>query len=105
MDKFTTNFNEVNFETKEGNNLTDINEYLKKIQKENITISDKMNVGDIVKLKGIDYLVCITNVEYELQIGIVDYAGIKADNSSKNLILFNQKDIEKIYFKKEKNIK
>ena len=58
-------------------------------------VAEKLDVGDIVKLRNFDDKIEVTNVDYEIpNVGIVDYAGKNLDHESNNLIIFNQKDIE-----------
>lgn len=87
---FTTNFKDLIAKDKFGNILEEND-----IIKNQITISQKLNVGDIVKLKDSDYSIEIEYVDYEIpNIGIIDYAGSKIEIPSSRLVLFNQKDIE-----------
>ena len=76
--------------------LKNKNNYLKNSM--TITVTEKLAIGDIVKLKGKDYDVEIAYVDYEIP-GLkvlVDYAGKREDLAEGELVLFNQKDIEEV---------
>lgn len=97
MNRFNANFNDMTFVTEEGT-IVDKNQadYIRMLQEKDITIEERLNIGDIVKLKKMDDFICIQKVNFEISnVGIVDYAGTKENSDDDNLILFNQKDIEK----------
>lgn len=74
--------------------------HMKKIDKENITYTPKLNLGDEVKLKGIDYTVIVKYIDYQVSgLGKVDYAGTRTDKADELLRLFNQKDILEVVLK------
>ncbi len=87
--------NDVNFITEDGKELP-YKEFIKKNQ--DIAFLEKLNVGDIVILKGMFNLVRVEHVDY-LALGKykVDYAGKEIGTASDDLILFNQKDIQGRY--------
>lgn len=76
-------------------NIEKLEDYLKESAKK-LNVKEQLNVGDEVKLKGVEYTIIITNVKYEMPgIGIVDYAGKRTDKQDDEfLCVFNQKDIE-----------
>lgn len=102
-------FNFSNFSTFVENGkvrkIGELEEYLKKVEKENITYKEKLEIGQEVKLKGIDYTVIVKYIDYQIpDLGKVDYAGPRSDGADERLRLFNQKDIEKVIStKKEKD--
>ena len=87
--------NDVNFINKEGKEVA-YTEFLKESQ--NITFKEKLNVGDVVRIKGRFNLVRVEYVNY-LALGRykVDYAGKELGVSDDDLLLFNQKDIQGRY--------
>lgn len=81
-----------------------LEEYLKRTNKENITYEGKLNIGDEVKLKGVNYTVIVEYVDYEIPgVGRVDYAGKRKDKQEELLCLFNQKDIEKVIIRQKED--
>lgn len=88
----------------ETRQIKDLDEHMKKADKENITYKKRLKVGDKVKLKGLDYTVVIQYVEYEIPgLGKIDYAGKRTDDmESERLCIFNQKDIDHKVEEKEK---
>ena len=54
----------------------DIKEYMRKKRESMLTITDKLNVGDVVKLKGSGQIVVVQFVDYKFnEIVKADYAG------------------------------
>ena len=90
---YNTNFNDLNFNDKNGNKVKNNLEYINSLQ-ENITYSEKLSVGDVVRLKGENADVSVLYVDYVIpNVGVIDYAGKELNQSNDELILFNQKDI------------
>lgn len=76
--------------------INKLEEHLTKMDKAGISYKQKLKIGDRVKLKGLDYIVIVQHVDYEIpEIGVVDYAGKKI-GEEEYLCLFNQKDIESV---------
>lgn len=95
------NFNFSHFNTfeKDGKieKIDKLGEYLKKEDIDNITYKKRLNIGDEVKIKGVDYTVVVEFINYEIPgLGMVDYAGKRKDKKDELLCLFNQKDIEQV---------
>lgn len=87
---FTTNFKDLLPKDRNGNLLEKNNATINQI-----TYPEKLQPGDIVKLKNSDYTILIKYVDYQIpNIGVIDYAGSKIEIPSSRLVLFNQKDIE-----------
>lgn len=87
--QFVTNFNDVTLKDANGN----------VIDKDNIsnktTFTEKLKVGDIVKLKDVNYTVEVKFIDYDIpNVGVMNYAGSKIEIPSSRLVLFNQEDIE-----------
>ena len=88
-----TNFNDLNFNDSNGKKVEKNLEYINSLQ-DNITFSEKLSVGDVVKLKGENVDVSVLYVDYVIpNVGVIDYAGKELNQTSDELILFNQKDI------------
>ena len=87
---FTVNGKKRNIEELEG--------HLNELVQKGITVKTRLNIGDIVKLKGREYTVVIEYVDYEMEgIGKVDYAGKRTDGKEANLLcVFNQNEIDSI---------
>ena len=67
---FTVNGKKRNIEELEG--------HLNELVQKGITVKTRLNIGDIVKLKGREYTVVIEYVDYEMEgIGKVDYASLE----------------------------
>ena len=91
MDNFS--FNDLKFKDENGNKVADNEQYIKSLQK-NLSFKEKLEVGDIVKLKGEDSSNEVIYIDYEIPgIGIVDYAAKNISRDENDLTLFNQKDI------------
>lgn len=97
FNRFTTDFSQMEFLDKDkvliSGSMT--HQYIENCQQE-LVFSEKLNIGDVVKLKGLDVPIVIRYVDFyipplELQ---TDYAGYKNGELEENLSLFNQKDIE-----------
>lgn len=97
--RFTMNLDDIQFGTEKGKMVSEnLNEFLKKRKLDNITVFVKLKVGDIVKLKRTGKIVVVDCVNYnDRNIIKADYAGYLYNNSSTDLILFGQDDIEKKY--------
>lgn len=90
FNRFETNFSEMNF-IDENNQKIDINEVLNRQD----GFKESISVGDLVRLKTVDYVVEIKFVNFNVpNLGIVDFAGSRIDEKSDDLVLFNRKDIE-----------
>lgn len=91
MDNFS--FDDLIFKDKNGNTVENNEQYIKSLQK-NSSFEEKLEVGDIVKLKGDDSSYEVMYIDYEIPgIGIVDYAAKNISRDEADLTLFNQKDI------------
>lgn len=71
---------------------------------------ERLNVGDIVKIKNCMHEIEVIITNYKLQSGLmVEYAGKYVNFKMNGFVLFNQKDIEEIISKfnieKKENIK
>ena len=97
--RFVMNKEDVQFLDDNGEVIVgDIKEYMRKKRESMLTITDKLNVGDVVKLKGSGQIVVVQFVDYKFnEIVKADYAGTLFNTDYENLILFGQEDIEKIY--------
>lgn len=85
-------------------NISKLEDYMKKVDKKGITYGAKLKIGDKVKLKGLDDIVIVKFINYNIpDIGMVDYAGEKPGGEKGCLCLFNQKDIECKVTKEEKS--
>lgn len=88
------NMKDLVYKDKSGGVIKNSNQYFSNLENE-LFVAEKLDVGDIVKLRNFDDKIEVTNVDYEIpNVGIVDYAGKNLDHESNNLIIFNQKDIE-----------
>lgn len=87
--------------------IDELPEYLEDRRKNGITVKTKLNVGDIVKVKGLPDYIIVKYVDYEIKgVGIVDYAGLKVGSEdTKRLSIFYQYEIEKIIKKNNKEEK
>lgn len=96
--RFETNFDDLKFQDKNKNIVNgNPKDYINQLQSSHITVFDKAQIGDIIKIKGGNYDVLVTHTDFMVpNMGIVDYAGTKINSSNKRLVLFNQKDIELI---------
>lgn len=86
----------------------DLREYFTKQKKDNLTFFDKLQEGDIVKLKTTGRIIVVKYVGYNVNDYVkCDYAGTLYGTDNNNLILFGQEDIEVKYniTDNEKNIK
>lgn len=92
------NFNHFSSFTvdKKKRKITELESYLNKSDENERTIKTKLNIGDIVKLKGRKYEVVVEYIDYEMKgIGKVDYAGRRSDGKEQNLLcIFNQNEID-----------
>ena len=97
-----SSFDDLIFKDKNGNRVDDNEQYIKSLQK-NSSFEEKLEVGDIIKLKGDDSSYEVIYINYEIpSIGIVDYAAKNISRDEDDLTLFNQKDIlEKVYKHKQ----
>lgn len=84
-------------------NINELEDYLKEKNKD-ISVKETLKIGDEVKLKGVEYTVIVTHINFEIPgNGRVDYAGKRQDEQDDGLLrLFNQKDIESKIVKREK---
>lgn len=84
--------------------IGELKKYIEETKK-NIIITEKLNIGDRVKLKGRDFIVVINNTDCEVEgIGKVDYTGKREGQLDNRLYFFNQNQITEIISKKnEKN--
>lgn len=99
------NFKDLNFMAPNGKIVEDNSTYMEVIQN-NTDIEDKLEIGDIIKLKGVDNEIEVLYIDYNIpNIGIVDYAGKYVDDDSNELVLFNQKDIALLVGKKKNNVR
>ena len=107
LEIFKTNFDDLMFEDSNGNMIEENKkDYFNRIEKESITYNKELEIGDQVKLKGVDYNVIVKHKNFEVpNLGIVDYAGTRDDDITGNLVLFNQKDIEKVNKETKINIR
>lgn len=97
IDKIPFDFRYVDFQ----------DEYNKQFIEEDHVINDEiqnLDIGDFVKLKRLNYTVEIKHLNYDSKVmGIFDFAGVKIDDESGDLRLFNKKDVEeKVYLGKRK---
>ena len=98
----TLNMKDLIYKDRDGNIITNPEEYFNALEN-NVSITEKLEVGDVVKLKRNDDRIEILYLDYVIpRLGAsVDYAGKNLDNENPNLIVFNQKDIES--YEKGKN--
>ena len=89
------NMKDLIYKDSEGNIIKNPEEYFRALEN-NVSITEKLEVGDIVKLKKNEDRIEILYLDYVIpSLGAsVDYAGRYLDNENPNLIVFNQKDIE-----------
>lgn len=97
--RFEVQPGEVEFLDNNGQSINgDLKEYFDQQRKANLTFTEKLNVGDIIKIKWTGQVVVVKYVDYQVNESIkVDYAGSLYNVESEDLILFGQDDIEKKY--------
>ena len=82
------------FKDKDGNIIKNPEEYFVALQKD-VLVEEKLQVGDVVKLKNFDDRIEILYCDFEVpDLGMSDYAGKNLDHPSDNLTIFNQNNIE-----------
>ena len=87
------NMKELIYKDRDGKIIKNPEEYFAALNK-NVLVKEKLQVGDIVKLRNYEGRVKIVHVDFETGIGIMDYAGEDPNDEKGVLTLFNQKDIE-----------
>ncbi len=99
--RLVMNPGDVSFYDPHGKPIQDPNKYFKERRQADLTYTDKLKVGDVVKLKGIkEEIVVVEYVDYnDNNIIKSDYAGKTYGENNNELILFNQHDIAEIYTK------
>ncbi len=89
------NMKDLVYKDKEGNIIKNAEEYFNALQQD-ILVEEKLEIGDIVRVKNSPNKIEIYYLNFEVpNIGVFDYAGKDLDEDSNNdlLTLFNQKDI------------
>lgn len=95
------NMKDLIYKDKNGNIVKNPEEYFAALEKD-VLVEEKLQVGDIVKLKNFDDRIEILYCDFEIPyLGISDYAGKNLDHPSDELTLFNQNNIES--YEKRKN--
>ena len=94
-DKFDLNYFSSFTVDGKKRNMEELEGYLNELNQKGITVKTRLNIGDIVKLKGRKYEVVVEYIDYEMKgIGKVDYAGRRSDGKEQNLLcIFNQNEI------------
>ncbi len=88
LDRFSTDFRYVKI----------LNE-----NKNDKQISEKPEIGDLVKIINRDFWIRVTHTNYDFKTVVnTEYAGLAKNNESGNIILFNQTDILEIMKEKDK---
>lgn len=88
------NMRDLVYKDKNGKIVDNPDDYFASLE-EDVSIEEKLEVGDIVKLKNFADKIEILYTDYEIpNVGLVDYAGKNLEHDTENLTLFNQKDIE-----------
>ncbi len=96
-DKFIWKNDDIKFRSQNGEYIKNENlkDYFDNRKKEMLTITDNLNVGDVVKLKLTGEIVIIDKIDY----ANFKYAGYVQGESS--LTLFSQEDVEEIMSKSQ----
>ena len=104
-ERLVMNKGDVTFLDNNGQPISNPKEYFEKRRLANTTYTEKLQVGDIVKLK--DFVGSIVVVKYvDFKVNDVinfDYAGPLYNSDNKDLIMFGQEDIEVVYSDKLPN--
>ena len=92
--RFIMNREDINFKNNTGDIITD-KDYFKKRRVVNTTYTNKLNIGDIVKIKNIDRTLVTKYIDFQINDNMKsDYAGTLYNSDSEELFLFGQDDIE-----------
>lgn len=92
-DRFSLKKGDVSFVNTNGEYIENEKKYFNNRKKEMLTISDKLQIGDVVKLKLTGEVVTIVKIDF----AGFSYAGEKLGENE--LTLFSQEDIEEIISK------
>ena len=95
-DKFIWKKEDVRFVNDDGNFIENEKDYFNNRKKDMLTISDELQVGDVVKLKLTEEIVTVVKINFS---GF-RYAGEVQGDSE--LTLFSQEDIEEIISKSQR---
>ncbi len=97
--RFSLNKGDVRFLDENGYVVGDTKSYFELKKLADTTYFDKLKVGDIVSLKSsVDEKLVVKYVDYHFDDFITsDYAGVRYDSDNKNLVLFGQDQIDKVY--------